>query len=597
MFRCSAFLIVPVSLLAASSTAVHAQVDTLTTVVNSATATNGKSLASFAYNPLTEQIFVSSFGATPFAAAGAVRRIDNLNTTPTGTDILSEAQLQLYYRENDASRSVSTPLQSGFLFNPQAIGAIPAYSQIWVADAALTRLPYGSTTVDPAATKRVYRYDPFATVTTHPFNNVTLTTLANLQSVLSTANTSSNWGRQFAWSSDGQFLYHNDSSTVFGGTWKINAATGAAQRINTASANTEPAVLNLGGGIDRIIFRGTTEAGNLGGLDFIDHNLNTNTTTSVAVFLSAAALNDFLDRPAGAATPTTFSMTSDAQGNLYFNDTASGGGGTRTVTKMDSSGRLVKVFSYAERQDTFDTNGTTTPNPNSNTLRMQTRTVTHPTAGSITQLMYAESSPFNFIAGAYIFDEGDFDRDGDVDSSDRSAFLAALETRGTPMSGSLSTEARYDLNGNGNIDWKDVKILQQFLGFANGDINLDGAVDYTDLDTMFANYHTQGGPANKTWAQGDLASLDPLATTYSAAAIDANLVNFVDLQVLAANWSLTAPTLSQLLGQGYTGLFLDDTLAAFSIPEPGSAVVWTALMLAMIRGGSAGRRGRSTWGL
>lgn len=551
--------------------------DVLSTVLSGTTATNGKTIAAFAYDPIHDRMFVSSYGATPFNAAGAVRRIDNVSGAQVATDLLSEGQVQLYYRNNDTTRSVSTPLQSGFLLNPKAVGSIEAYSQIWVSDAELTRSAGGNTAVDAAATKRVYRYNPYGTPDIYPTNVIsTLTTLADLQTAAgATTNTSSNWGRQFAWSTSGQSLYHFDSSTAFGGLWKVNAVTGAANRLVAGDVNTEAAVLDNGNGTERVI--GAGSGTNIGGLDYYDVGTGVNDTAVVArgTFLSKADLVDFLDRPATAGAPDVRSMTTDSNGDLYFNDVASTGGGTRTVIRRDAQGRLIKVFSYAERVDTFGT-GTS---QNSNTLRMQVRGIIHPTAGTIRQLLYVDNANKS-VAGANIFAPGDFDRDGFVTAADRSAFLSTLKTRGTAITaGTLSTNGRYDLNGNGNVDWKDVKVLQQFLRFANGDVNLDGNLTLSDLSVLGANYYTVSPSADKTWAQGDIASLEALATTYSATATDANLVNNVDVQTFANAYLTTLGnpflTLQQVDALGYTGQFRTDVIAAL-VPEPTSLAVLAA---------------------
>mgnify|MGYP005836102531 CR=1 FL=1 len=533
--------------------------DVLVTVVNGANATNGKAIAAFAYDPVNDRMLVTNYGSSPFSGLGAIRLITNVSSSQTATDVLSEGQLQLYYRNNDTNRSVTTPLISGFLFNPQTVGSFAPYTMIWATDASLTRLP-SSTTVDPAATKRFYRFDPSVIPDTYPVNAITtLTTLSDLQNVVNTSNTSSNWGRQFAWSNDGQRIYHMDTSTAFGGVWKLNPLTGQADRLVAVSgANTEVAVLNPGGGVDRIVFRGTGP--DEGGLVYIDHDASTNTTSSIGVLLSRDALKDFLDQ--GDVIPTTFSATSDSQGNLYFNST----NGTGTVMRLDPQGRLVTLVNRAQRQAFLN------DSPNSNTLRMQVRQIVHTTAGTIQQLLYAENKTQS-VTGINIYKVGDFDRNGLVDSADRAMFLSALTPRGTPISSEeLSNKGKYDLNGNGSVDWKDVKILQSFLGFQNGDVNLDGALTLDDLDILGANYYTLGGSADKTWAQGDIASLDPLATVYNATAADANLVNAVDVNLFAHTWLnvLGFPhlTLGQVDSRGYTGQFRLDVMAAL-VPEPG----------------------------
>lgn len=560
--------------------------DVLSTIVSSGNATNGKSIAAFAYDPVNDRMFVSSFGASPFNAPGAIRRIDNVSGTQTASDLLSEGQVQLYYRSNDTTRSVTTPLQSGFLLNPKAVGSIAAYSQIWVTDAEVTRSPSGNTTVDAAATKRVYRYNPYGTPDVYPANVITtLTTLADLQMAANgTTNTSSNWGRQYAWSTSGQSLYHFDSSavTAFGGLWKVNAATGAATRIIAADVNTEAAVLDNGNGTERVIGAGVGT--NVGGLDYYDVGTGVSATSLVGqgAFLKNSDLVDFLDRPAAAGAPDVRSMTTDGNGDVYFNDVTSSGGGTRTVVRRDAQGRLIKVFAYAERVDTFGAS----PSQNSNSLRMQVRGITHPTAGSIRQLLYVDNANKS-VAGANIFAPGDFNRDGIVTATDQSAFLGALKTRGTAITaGTLSTNGRYDLNGNGNVDWKDVKVLQTFLGFANGDVNLDGRLTLGDLSVLGVNYYTVSPSADKTWAQGDIASLNALATTYSATAADANIVNNVDVQAFANAYLTTLGnpllTVGQVDALGYTGQFRTDVIAAL-VPEPTALAVAATGFAAVLR--------------
>ena len=83
------------------------------------------------------------------------------------------------------------------------------------------------------------------------------------------------------------------------------------------------------------------------------------------------------------------------------------------------------------------------------------------------------------------------------------------------------------------VDWKDLKILQGFTAILDGDANLDGAVDFDDLDLMSLNYYTVSGQTTETWLDGDFASVDP---QYAFTAPDANLVNLTDLEVIADTW-------------------------------------------------------------
>jgi hypothetical protein len=121
---------------------------------------------------------------------------------------------------------------------------------------------------------------------------------------------------------------------------------------------------------------------------------------------------------------------------------------------------------------------------------------------------------------------------------------------------------RFDLNGNSIVDWRDVKVLQDFTGFATGDVNFDFTLGLDDLDVLGANYFTTASPLDKIWTTGDLGSVDPL---YAVDAVDANLVNAVDVNLFADAWFGLEQSITEtdLTSRGYTGQFLDDVLAAF----------------------------------
>src|SRR5690606_24159596 len=114
---------------------------------------------------------------------------------------------------------------------------------------------------------------------------------------------------------------------------------------------------------------------------------------------------------------------------------------------------------------------------------------------------------------------------------------------------------KFDLNGNLAVDWKDVKVLQQFAGYADGDTNFDGVLDFADLDTLNTYYHTAAGTGAETWIHGDITSFVP---SYPATAFDANTVNFADLSLLADTWLnvLEQGIESIDLTSRYTGQFL-----------------------------------------
>jgi hypothetical protein len=279
------------------------------------------------------------------------------------------------------------------------------------------------------------------------------------------------------------------------------------------------------------------------------------------VVLSAADFRQFLDAPE-TYTPSIDAISADDEGNLYIsNGTNSGGIDRRGLYRFDTEGRLSKVVSYAERDIHFTGEAGSSPNPNSNILRMNPRTYMHPAAGEITQIIYAESSPVSSVGGANVFKPGDFDRDGDVAAGDFTLFAAALKTRGTTLMS--EDDYKFDLNGNSAVDWKDVKVLQQFALFPDGDVNFDNVLDLVDLDVLGANYYTTASPLDKTWLAGDLGSADPL---YASTAADANVVDATDLSLFADAWlnHLDQPIeQSQLTSRGYQGQFLADVLAAF----------------------------------
>ncbi|HMO25655.1 MAG TPA: dockerin type I domain-containing protein, partial [Tepidisphaeraceae bacterium] len=309
---------------------------------------------------------------------------------------------------------------------------------------------------------------------------------------------------------------------------------------------------------DRVLFAGTSASGNDGGISYIDHNGTT--TSAEQVLVSTATLTDFLDRPA-PATADIRSMTTDDDGNVFFNDI-----GTSTLIRLDPQGRLVKVTTRNERDLVFTGAVGASPTPNSNNLRLQTYQHTHPSAGAITRVVYVESTPLNFVAAVDVFDPSDFNREGSTDAADVALFKPKLGTRGSVAA---LSDARYDLNGNGSIDWKDVKILQSFVpSIRNGDANMDGAVDFIDLNILRDNYLGTG----KTWLEGDFASLVANSAVYLPTASDANVVNYVDLETLAGTWlnvlGQPAPTEQDLDANGYTGQFRNDVIAAFNIPEP-----------------------------
>jgi hypothetical protein len=514
-------------------------------------------IGSFGYDPINDVMYVSGFGAS-----AEMRKISGVSTgSPSFETQVTASEQQLYYRDGDPNISVGNPTVSAIMLNPVALGtgpgAIAPYQTAVLAEIAPTRIPGSTSIVDPEATKRFYRYNLQQVPVGGDGRDVytTLVTMSDMQDAVGTTNTTTNQGRHMGWSGDGQSLYFSDSSVNFGGIWKLNPLTGATQRLTTETFGTSEFAITSGGGVDTIYSRGH-EMNNPGGIDRI--SITGTTVGPRTAVLTGDRLREFFD--AGTdQVPTVSALVFDDDGNLYFNNTDSSPD-RRGIYMLDAEGRLAKIVSHAER------NIFLSESPNANTLRMQTRTVDHPTAGPTTQIMYTESATQS-ISGAYVFGIGDFDRDGMVTFTDfdmlnpASPATPVVQTRGGAAIVNHD-HYRFDLNGNSIVDWRDVKVLQEFTGFATGDVNFDFTLGLDDLDVLGANYFTTASPLNKVWTTGDLGSVDPL---YAANAVDANKVDAVDVNLFADAWFDLEQSIAEaeLTSRGYAGQFLDDVLAAF----------------------------------
>jgi fibronectin-binding autotransporter adhesin len=203
--------------------------------------------------------------------------------------------------------------------------------------------------------------------------------------------------------------------------------------------------------------------------------------------------------------------------------------------------------------------------------------------------------------GVNVYKPGDFNHDGVIDSTDIANFKAHLGLRGaisgyiaggsTTVNGDYFT---YDLNGAFattvgstsveavSVDWKDAEIFCQYAGLSYGDVNMDGSVNYADLNTLASNY----GLTNKIWTDGKLSSVRINAP-------DANTVGLVDLVTEAANWpvaSLGKPALSYN-ASGAPDLIPSATLdRAFAITSGG-----TISQIANTSSGTVNWGTASTW--
>jgi hypothetical protein len=571
-----------VAVAACSAIAASAQ-DVVTTIVPNANAVAGSAaLATFGFDPTGPNggtIYSAGFGA-----GAEIRRIANVDGTHVVTQMVAQSAWTTFLKNGDPNNGGGQPLPNGLLLNPVAIGSAAPYTVAVVSDGAAATTVSGTRRND--LTQKIYTYNlgagtgAFASLVTQ----AEMATAAGLANPLTSA-TGINISRQFAYSGDGQAVYIADSTgaAAYGGIYRADLAAGTVSRLLVdTDCNTEVAVLTSGA-TDTILLRGGGSTGNTGGIDRITFTGTGNgTATTRTMHLSGAMLADFLET--STTDIVTASMASGSDGSVYFNNTDSTPE-RRGIFRLDSAGRLAKVVSHAERAATLG------GSPNSSTLRMQPRAVTHPNGFAVTQILYAESSPLNLIAGAYDFKTGDFDRDNDVDTADLALFKAAVGVRGATAVSAGSY--KFDLNGNNVVDWKDVKVLQTFVPtLLDGDANMDLTLDMADLDIIRDNYYTTAsGSAGKSWATGDFASLDPLATTYAANAIDANVVNLVDLQVFAGSWlqllGQSSPTTLELDARGYGGQFRQDVLTAFAlVPEPTpliAALVAGAAMVPLLR--------------
>jgi cytochrome c peroxidase len=482
--------------------AIAAAQDVVTTVVSNANAVAGSAaIASFGYNPTgTNGGTIYSAG---FGAGAEIRQIANVDGSQQVTQLAALSDWTLFMKGGNPNNGGGQPTPGGFLLNTAGLGAASAYTKIIVTDGGGAVTVSGTRRND--LTQRVYSYD----VTSGSFSSIAtqaaFATAAGLSNPVGTT-TSSNLGRQFAFSGDGQSAYVADSTgaAAFGGIYRVNLVSGTVTRLLAdTDTNTEPAVLSSGG-VDTILIRGGASTNNIGGIDRI--TFDGSTATPRAVHLSAASLADFLE--SSGTSITTLSMAADAAGNVYLNNTTSSPD-RRGIFQLDPQGRLSKVVSQAERKATLITGS---QNPNANTLRIQPRTVTHPNGFPVTQLLYTESAPLNLIAGAYVFKTGDFDRDNDVDTADLTLFRDAVTVRNGPAVGAGSF--KFDLNGNDRVDWKDVQVLGKYLDYQAevvlvsrlvppqtimADADLNGLVDFADFRILRTAY----SGTSKSYVQGD----------------------------------------------------------------------------------------------
>ena len=501
------FLACVVAALAVWSTSpgAHAQVDNLAPVLSAAGILGGQ-LAAYSYDPIADTMYVTAYGNPAVVKVTDVSPPGSQVATPT----VYETTLQLYYRNGDPNRGVTSPVQGGILLNPKPIGSHAAYSLALIADGGNTRYP-ASGTVDPAATKKFYTYNLGVAAIPGDGTDVftTRVTLADLQSASGAISTSNNLARQFAWSGDGQSIYFTDSSAAYGGLWKLGAVSGSPQRIlNEDDTSTEPAVMPSAGG-DRIFFSGGGSTGNVGGIDVVTHDGSTTSAREVAV--SAATLSDFFEVAGTMPSQRVSSLTAvgDDLSFIFYTNASGTKAESRYpgIYRVDAEGRLSKVVNKTQRAAALGS-------VNLVLDRLQSRTV--PFAGTsgtfqATQLLYREQG-INTVAGATAFKPVDFNRDNAVTAADLALLVPQVTVRGQVQTD--VTNLVFDMNGNDTIDWKDVQIVEGFLDYVpdpdlagrivpalpiQADTDLNGVVDFADFQVMQTNFET----TSLAFTQGD----------------------------------------------------------------------------------------------
>jgi autotransporter-associated beta strand protein len=336
-----------------------------------------------------------------------------------------------------------------------------------------------------------------------------------------------NFGRQFAWSSDGQSLYAVDSGTVGGGVYKIGATQGTAALIysepESAGSNviSEPAVVatatrDFGAGFgagDQILFDGTPSGGNDGGISYI---VDTGAAISAPhILLSGAKLRGYTE----LAVSNISSIASDSSGNVYFYETGSYG-----LHKLDAQGRLSVVLNKAQIYEVSQSHDGVRDD-GGGLLRLQVR-------DDSTGTWVTWRGDNSYIGAVHVFDAGDFDHDGSIGQADKDFFItqynktfhgdaplavgvngATIDDYVAYLDADVNGSSKPVKNGAGaletaSVTYKDLLTLDQFVAHKTGDFNWDGkALNGGDWAVFASHYNHAAGDFGYTgfsWFDGDV---------------------------------------------------------------------------------------------
>ncbi|MEX2671746.1 MAG: hypothetical protein WD294_06515 [Phycisphaeraceae bacterium] len=535
-------------------------------------------LGGFTYSPEDDTYWTVLFGA-----GSGIRRIE----TGPGEQYVHPTVMQQFIRATDVVGGVTNadysgnPFQAGILLNPKAItldygselgpdgqliGSI-TYQPGELAYISDFNLPVadgdGNYLID--ATKRVYRYDlrrvgesgdiglPDRDNADNGIGNIIgshgLVDWNDVFSVVATeqdlrdaagydsdGRVGSNFGRQFAWSTDGQSLYAVDAGSNTGGLHRIDAVTGEVERLYDGTTQgriiSEPAVVasdvrQLGTGTgDQVLFDGHADHGNDGGISFVTDEGNGGTP---GVALAGSQLQAFT----GEDGSSIGSIASDAAGNIYFYEKTS-----KALLRYDGQGRLVSVVNQAQLM-AFNESVTQSGDYRDRGGMLRLQVFEDEENG--TRIMYRGNN--SFVAGASVGQPGDFSGDGAITADDTAFFIDQFQRSALPTPGTqgYADYAQADLNASGrvsgysdgydgslqnrSVDAYDMDVLRQFVNLHAGDTDWNFKVDIDDFRTLKDNF-------------------DPTAT--DASWFDGNFdyhnkgsVNIADFQALKANFNVT----------------------------------------------------------
>ena len=390
---------------------------------------------------------------------------------------------------------------------------------------------------------------------------------------------SDNFGRQFAWSTDGQYVYCVDTGNETGGIYKAHAGTGDVELIYSepsprdlagnrkSNLLAEPGILhtsvfNYGSATagDQIIFDGSEENGNFGGINYIVDNGSTVSTPQV--ILQNTELWDYceaqLDEEGQGSRVN--GIVPDADGNLYFY-------ANKSLHMRDTKGRMISVVNRAQLCEF-------------NYLQGSSRT----DGGGMGRMQIHEKDEGTFltyrsdnsqIASVQLFEPGDLDYDGDLDQADKDFLIAQYRKdcyeEDPTIYGDINEYRdfiRADINGSSYnagsdqsyllitddcVTFKDIEVMSQFVTLGLGDFDWDGdCLDVDDWAIFNTNFDVvredEGLLGLWSWFDGDVTG-DGLVNAEDLAMLnapplpgDANrdgVVDKDDAAILAGNW-LTA---------------------------------------------------------